>query len=197
MKTLLLVRHAKSSWKHPELDDHDRPLARRGERDARRMGELIERRELIPQQILSSSAVRAAQTARIFCDHSGNEIPLSLLDDLYLAEAETYISQLKSLPDDIERVMVIGHNPGLESLLQILSGQIQTLPTAVVAYLSLPIDRWQDLAATTEGELIELWRPKELPKEEVEKEKKKEKKPARKEKKEKAEKRPADKKSKK
>ena len=71
MKTLLLMRHGKSSWKNPELPDHDRPLAKTGLRDAHRMGELIERRELIPQQILASSAVRAAETARIFCKICG------------------------------------------------------------------------------------------------------------------------------
>jgi phosphohistidine phosphatase len=175
MKTLLLMRHAKSSWKHPELEDQARPLAKRGERDAHRMSELIERRELIPQRILSSSAVRAAETGRIFCQHSGSQIPLNLLDELYLAEAEVYLAQLKNLPDEIERVMVIGHNPGLESLLQILSGQLETLPTAVVAYISLPINHWKELSPSTEGELIELWRPKELP---VEEEKKKDKKKA-------------------
>jgi phosphohistidine phosphatase len=175
MKTLLLMRHAKSSWKDTSIPDHDRPLAKRGLRDSNRMGELLGQRELIPQVILCSSAVRAAETARIIDEVCGCNCPVTLSDKLYLAEADTYISELSQLPDDLERVMLIGHNPGLESLLQVLSGQIESLPTAVIAYLSLPIQHWADLITSTEGELIELWRPKELA-EEVKTDHKKEKK---------------------
>jgi phosphohistidine phosphatase len=71
LKTLLLMRHAKSSWKHTELDDHDRPLAKRGKRDAPRMGQLVRQEELVPQLILSSTAVRARNTAEIVAEESG------------------------------------------------------------------------------------------------------------------------------
>jgi len=175
MKTLLLMRHAKSSWKDTAIPDHDRPLAKRGLRDSNRMGELLGQRELIPQTILSSSAVRAAETAQIINTICGCNCEITLSDQLYLAEADTYITELSKLPDDLERVMLIGHNPGLESLLQVLSNQIESLPTAVIAYISLPIQRWADLTSATEGELIELWRPKELV-EEVKEDRKKEKK---------------------
>lgn len=173
MKTLLLMRHGKSSWKHPDLPDHERPLAKNGLRDAHRMGELIERRELIPQRILSSSAVRAAETARIFCEMCGCGENVVIDDAFYLAEAETYIAQLKALPDTIERVMLVGHNPGLEALLQILCARVESLPTAVIAYINLPIKQWSELSNATEGELIEIWRPKELPEEEPDGKKKK------------------------
>jgi phosphohistidine phosphatase len=173
MKTLLLMRHGKSSWKHPELPDHERPLAKNGLRDAHRMGELIERRELIPQRILSSSAVRAAETARIFCEMCGCGENVIFDDTLYLAEAETYIAQLKTLPDQIERVMLVGHNPGLEALLQILCARVESLPTAVIAYINLPIKQWSEITNSTEGELIEIWRPKELPEEKEDSKKKK------------------------
>jgi phosphohistidine phosphatase len=166
MKTLLLMRHAKSSWKDTSIPDHDRPLAKRGLRDSSRMGELLGQRELIPQTILCSTALRAVETARIITAVSGHDIPIILSEHLYLAEPVTYISELAGLSDDLERVMVIGHNPGLESLLQMLSEQIESLPTAVIAYLSLPIQRWADLSSDTEAELIELWRPKELAEEE-------------------------------
>jgi phosphohistidine phosphatase len=180
MKTLLLMRHAKSSWKNAALPDHDRPLAKRGLHDAQRMGELIERKELFPQQVLTSSAVRAAETARIFCEICGCTGSLQTIDALYLAEADTYLEVLKTLPDDLERVLLIGHNPGLESLLQMLCGRVEALTTAVVAFLSLPIARWSELTSSTEGELIEIWRPKDLPEE---KKDKKEKKPVKAEKK--------------
>jgi phosphohistidine phosphatase len=172
MKTLLLMRHGKSSWKHPELPDHDRPLAKNGLRDARRMGELIERRELLPQLVLSSSAVRAADTARIFCEICACTDNIIYEDSLYLAEADTYISQLKALPDSIERVMLVGHNPGLESLLQMLSTRVESLPTAVIAYITLPVKQWSEITNATEGELIEIWRPKEFPEEKPESKKK-------------------------
>jgi len=162
MKTLLLMRHGKSSWKNTELDDHDRPLAKRGLRDSRRMGELIRDKELVPQVILSSSSTRTLETARILCDVCGSNDRIVTLDSLYLAEADVYIKELQTLSDDIERVMVIGHNPGLESLLQQLSGQILPLTTAVIAYMSLPIKSWSELSDQIKGELIELWRPKEL-----------------------------------
>ncbi len=172
MKTLLLMRHAKSSWKDTDVADHERPLNKRGRSDAPRMGQLLCDRELVPQVILSSSAARARQTAEALIKTSGFQGEISYLDRLYLAEADEYISALRELPDTIERVMVIGHNPGLESLLQVLSRRIESLPTAVIAHLVLPISRWSELSAETDGELVEIWRPKDLYEEEEEKEEK-------------------------
>ncbi len=162
MKTLLLMRHAKSSWKDTELADHERPLNKRGRRDAPMMGQLLVDRELVPQEILSSSALRARQTAEVVAETADFPGEITYLDRLYMAEADEIIAVLRELPDDIERVMVIGHNPGLETLLQILSGRIESLPTAVVAHLSLPIDSWAALSDATSGELVEIWRPKDL-----------------------------------
>ncbi len=169
MKTLLLMRHAKSSWKDTELSDIDRPLAKRGKKDAPFMGAVLKEKELVPQLILSSTAVRARQTAELVtaaCNFSGE---IRYLDDFYLAEPAAYLRGLALVPDDLERVMVIGHNPGLEGLLQILSGRIEALPTSTIAYLSLPVDSWHDLHDDTEGELLELLIPQELEVEEEEK----------------------------
>lgn len=162
MKTVLLMRHAKSSWKDPQPSDHDRPLNKRGLNDAPRMGRILHDRELVPQCILSSSALRARQTAEAIIPTSGYKEDILYLDQLYMAEADEYISVLRELSDSIERVMVIGHNPGLEMLLQMLSGQIESLPTAVIAHLVLPIHHWSELNSDTNGELIDIWRPKEL-----------------------------------
>ena len=180
MKTLLIMRHGKSSWKNKELKDHERPLSKRGVRDSIKMGELLQHRELVPQLILVSTAVRTKETAKLLVEASGFQGETIALDSLYLAEAEEYLHDLLTLPNEIERVMIIGHNPGLEALLQILSGRIEALPTGVVAYISLPINHWTDVHNKIEGELVELWRPKELldvevAEEEVEKENKKEK----------------------
>ena len=165
MKTLLLMRHAKSSWKDKDIIDHERPLNKRGKTDAPLMGKLIKDKELTPELILCSSAKRTVLTAVDVMDKAKvNKKKLRLLDSLYLAEPEVYLKELCELPDDIERVLVIGHNPGLEGLLQILSGRIESLPTGAIAYLSVPITTWKELTDTTEVELIALYRPKELKK---------------------------------
>jgi phosphohistidine phosphatase len=163
MKTILLMRHAKSSWKDSDLKDHDRPLNKRGQKDAPRMGMILCDRELIPQRILCSTALRARQTAEAIIKVTGFQGDAIYLDRLYMAEVEEYIAVLRELPDNIERVLVIGHNPGLETLLQLLSGQIESLPTAVIAHLALPIHQWTELNSEIIGELVDIWRPKEIP----------------------------------
>jgi phosphohistidine phosphatase len=163
MKTLLLMRHAKSNWKETDLADHERPLNNRGQKDAPRMGSILLDRELVPQQLLSSSALRARETAEAVAKVSGFQGEIGYLDRLYLAEAEEYMTVLRELQDTIERVMVIGHNPGLETLLQLLTNRTESLPTAVIAHLILPIQHWNELTSNTQGELIDIWRPKELP----------------------------------
>jgi len=162
MKTLLLMRHAKSSWKDQDLKDRKRPLSKRGKRNAPQMGELLQEKELLPQLILASSALRARQTAELFAEASKYQGDIRYLDDLYMAEADEYLDELKKLPDDLERVMIIGHNPGLESLLPMLTGRVESLPTAAIAHMTLPISNWKELNKKTKAELIELWRPKEL-----------------------------------
>lgn len=156
MKTLLLMRHAKSSWKNPKLRDHDRPLSNRGHRDAAFMGEILKEKELLPQIMLASTAVRVSETVAEFVKSSGCTAEIKYQDALYLAEAETYLAALRGLPLEVERVMLVGHNPGLEGLLQNLTGRIEPLETATVAYISLPIALWSDLAIENEGELVEL-----------------------------------------
>ncbi len=162
MKTLLIMRHAKSSWKDKNLKDRKRPLSKRGKRNAPQMGELIKEKELIPQMILSSDALRARQTIELFSETSGFNGEVSYDDDLYMAEADEYLDAARKAPDEYERIMIVGHNPGLESLLPLLTGQVQSLPTAAIAHLALPIDHWKDLNKHTKAELIEIWKPKEL-----------------------------------
>lgn len=170
MKTLLLMRHAKSSWKDKSLEDQDRPLNKKGRHDAPMMGEILLDHGLVPQMILSSSALRARQTAEAVAEAARFDGDITYLDRLYMAEPEDYINALRELPNEVDRVLVIGHNPGLEMLLQLLSGQIQSMPTAVIAHVDLPIEHWSDLSMSTTGELAEIWRPKEVA-EEVEEEK--------------------------
>ncbi len=176
MKTLLLMRHAKSSWKHPEVKDHERGLNKRGKKDAPRMSKLLVDNELVPQRILTSTAERSRETVAAVIEATGFSGEVSYLDSLYMAEPEIYLELLSLMPDDLERILVIGHNPGLEGLLQILSGRVESLPTAAIAYLSLPIHNWKDIRSHDDpGELIALWTPRDLKEE-------KEPKPAREEK---------------
>jgi len=162
MKTLLLMRHAKSSWKHAEMPDQERPLNKRGNKDAPIMGSLIKDKELVPQKILCSTAVRATETARMVQEKSGFTGETVFLDSYYLAEPNAYLEALQTLPDEIERVMVIGHNPGLEGLCQILSGEIVPLSTGAVAHLVLSINHWNELNMDGEGELVETFSPGDL-----------------------------------
>jgi len=162
MKTVLLMRHAKSSWKDEKLKDRERPLNKRGHRNAPQMGELLLEKELVPQVILCSSAVRARQTAEAVIEATRFDGDVRYNDSLYMAEADEYLKALYKLPDEVERVMIIGHNPGLESLLPLMTGLIEALPTAAIAYLSVPIKSWKELKKDHEAELVALWRPKEL-----------------------------------
>lgn len=162
MKSLLIMRHAKSSWKETDIPDFERPLNKRGKGDAPAMGELLKDRELIPQRILCSTAARARQTVDGLLGTSGFHGEVVYLDSFYMAESITYLESLRLLADDLERVMIVGHNPGLETLLQMLTGKVAALPTAAVAYLALPINHWTELKPDTEAELAEFWIPRNL-----------------------------------
>ncbi len=161
MKTLLILRHAKSSWKS-NRGDHDRPLNDRGKRDAPRVGKLLKQSGLAPDRILSSTAKRARKTAAKVAKKCQYEGVLELKGSLYLGAPEDYIQVLREVEDVADCVMVVGHNPGLEQLLSLLTGEVQSLPTAALAQVALEVDTWQELRLSRRGELIHVWRPKEL-----------------------------------
>lgn len=160
MKTLILMRHAKSSWKDHTLSDIDRPLKKRGKKDAQAMGKIIFDKELLPQRIYSSNAKRARRTAEILIEEVKTDIPLELVDSLYMAEVSAYYDLIRSLSDQFERVMLVGHNPGLESMVQLLSNEIESVPTSAVAVISLPIKKWKELTPAIKGDMVELFKPK-------------------------------------
>lgn len=163
MKTLLILRHAKSSWKNPALRDHDRPLNHRGERNAPRMGRLMKQEGLRPERILSSTAVRARTTARLAAEACGLEGEVELVEDLYLSGVRDHIEVLRRLPDELSSVMVVGHNPDLEDLVLALTGEEETLVTAALAVLELQVESWAGLREGLPGKLVAIWKPKELP----------------------------------
>jgi phosphohistidine phosphatase len=162
MKTLLVLRHAKSSWSDPALDDHERPLNKRGRRDAPRMGELVRQYGLIPDTVISSDAMRAQLTAEAVAAAACYAGEILLNQHLYMASPADILSVLRKAPGSAETVMIVGHNPGLEELVEHLTGEQQDLPTAALAQIVLPIEQWRDLKLSTRGTLLGQWRPKEL-----------------------------------
>lgn len=159
------MRHAKSSWKDSDIPDHERPLKKRGRKDAEQMGKLLKSKDLAPDLILSSTAARAKETAEVMAEacKCGKKHTL-YLDSLYMAEPSDILNALQENGKDSKTIMVIGHNPGLEAFLQIVNGAVESLPTASIAYLGAKIDNWKDLGKRKEDsfKLKKLWRTKDL-----------------------------------
>jgi phosphohistidine phosphatase len=162
MKILLLLRHAKSSWKDESLPDQDRPLAKRGLQDAPRIGRLLNEENLLPDLNLSSTARRARQTVELVTEAAGYSGEVSWLDNLYAAAPEEILDILSILPPHYGCVMVVGHNPGLEELLALLTDEADSLTTAALAQIDLPVDGWDQVTEDAQGKLVNIWRPKEL-----------------------------------
>ncbi len=163
MKTLMLLRHAKSSWKDSNLADHDRPLNKRGKKTAPEMGRLMVKEGLVPDLILSSTAVRARETAEAVAKSSSYEGPIELLESFYLATAGKLLSEAASrTPDSVVRLLLVAHNPGMEDLVEVLSEARQPFPTAALAVFEVPIDRWKALELGVAAKLVKVYRPKEI-----------------------------------
>jgi len=148
MNTLLLMRHAKSSWNNAALDDYDRPLNRRGRDAAPRMGHWLQEVELCPDYLVTSSAVRASETAMLVAETFVKHVALHRMDNLYHASAETLLKVISELPNEATCPLIIGHNPGLEQLVERLSGTQLRLPTAAVVHLQFDITVWNEIRST-------------------------------------------------
>jgi phosphohistidine phosphatase len=165
MITLMLLRHAKSNWDDPALADHDRPLTRRGHKAAKRMGRLIVEEKLIPDAVLCSTAVRARETWDHVADafrKADHTPPVEFVAGLYHCPVNEFVPILKAAPVTARSLLVIGHNPGLEELLDRLMGTTPHFPTAALAVLELEIDAWAEFTLQASTSLQHLWRPREL-----------------------------------
>lgn len=162
MKTLLLMRHAKSSWKDDALPDHDRPLNKRGKRDAPRMGKLLREQDLIPDLILCSTSVRATSTAQAVLDECGGGAEIQRHPEIYDGDEADILEILCCLPEEAQTVLLVGHNPGLEVLVEMLSAENAAMPTSAIAQIELDLQRWQDLNEVTPGRMKGYWSPREL-----------------------------------
>lgn len=147
MLLLTLVRHAKSSWDDPVLDDFDRPLNARGERDAPRMAVHVQRALGSPDRIVSSPAVRALSTARVFADAFGmTAAHVDQRPRIYEASAETLLTLVQMLDDGDRHVMLFGHNPGFTDLAHRLARcSFDDMPTCAVVQIGFGVKAWSDV----------------------------------------------------
>lgn len=160
MKTLYLLRHAKSSWKDPALADFDRPLNERGRRAAPFMGRLAKERGLTIDVIRSSPAKRARDTAELFCSSLGFDVEILHDEQIYEATPGTLLHVVSETDDRVEYLLLVGHNPGMEALIRLLTHRIEPMPTAALAVIEIPIGHWAELAPGT-GTLTAVLRPRE------------------------------------
>lgn len=143
MKTLLLVRHAKSDWAFPALDDHERPLNARGVRDAPEMGHRLRERGVVPEAIRSSTAVRAHSTAALIAAQLGLAPDVVALDErLYGSSPGTIMGIVAELDSGVAVAMIVAHDPGLSELAFDLSGTIEHMPTCAIAEFTFDVDDW-------------------------------------------------------
>ena len=162
MKTILVLRHAKSSWDDPNMSDYERPLNERGRSAAPKVGLILKENNLIPELIISSTAKRAKETSELVKKSIHQPVDIYLSRELYDAGFDAYVSALQTLPKNMQTVLIVGHNPNIEMLVQYLTGKSERMPTAALAHIQCNIKNWPVLSNNIKGKLVHLWRPKEL-----------------------------------
>lgn len=147
MKTLYLMRHAKSSWDFPELSDHDRPLNNRGRKDAPLMGRELMSREVTVDLIVSSSAVRALTTATLVAKELEYDTEkIAVEEEIYKANKQELLTIIKHIPNQFDKVMLVGHNYTISELANMLSpDMVPTMPTAAVVCLTFNCGTWAEI----------------------------------------------------
>jgi phosphohistidine phosphatase len=170
MKRLAILRHAKSSWDDPDLDDFNRPLNDRGWKAARRIGRELAGRDMKFDLVLSSTAARTRETIDGVQQKYDFGAPIRFEQELYLASAATLLKFARGLGEEVNAPLIVGHNPGLEQLIAELTSDdaerlrrriLGKFPTAALAILELPARRWADVEPAS-GKIVELVLPKEL-----------------------------------
>lgn len=148
MRRLTLLRHAKSSWDDPELEDFDRPLNPRGLRNLPDMGRRLARRDDRPGLVVASPALRALSTARGIAREIGyRDDRIVEVPALYMAGPDTILGVIRGLPDDCRHAMLVGHNPGFTDFANTLAGvRVDNLPTASMLCVDFPAESWADVA---------------------------------------------------
>lgn len=161
-RRLVLMRHAKSDWGDNSLSDHDRPLNRRGMEDAPSMAQWIEENDLIPDQIICSSAKRTRETVELMLQVWAQEPTWSSEESLYLAAPDTIVSTIRSGFSGANTLMIVAHNPGMAYLASMLAGKGVDMPTAAIAVFEVTNAQWCDFDSGTALQLTHFMRPKAL-----------------------------------
>lgn len=171
MLTLSLLRHAKSSWADPDLDDHDRPLAKRGAKAMPVVAKFMRQEKLRPGIVLCSDAMRTRATLALLLAEMGPPAPRIVYDEaLYLATPGTILARIADLGEDERHVLVVGHNPGLHALALELIGEgdrktlsllAREFPTGALAVLSFTAGSWREVAKAS-GHLEHFTTPRQL-----------------------------------
>jgi phosphohistidine phosphatase len=161
MKTLLLMRHAKSSWADAGQPDFARPLNGRGQKAAPLLGRFLHRQTLKPDLVISSPAERARQTATLVLGAAQLDCDLRFDGRIYEASAARLCTVVNELAAPARTVLLVGHNPGLEEFIRLLTGAAERMPTAALACIVFEFDEWQAVKPQT-GRLVWLVKPKEL-----------------------------------
>ncbi|MBK7392184.1 MAG: histidine phosphatase family protein [Chloracidobacterium sp.] len=161
MKTLYLLRHAKSSWDDPAQTDFERPLNERGLKAAPFMGELMAEKGFEPSVILSSPAMRAKTTARLVKDAGQFSAEIIFENTIYEASPNALRQVVSETDNAHASALLVGHNPGIESFIRYLTGQLEPMPTAALAVIEMNIKKWGEINDGC-GKLLDVYRPKEL-----------------------------------
>jgi phosphohistidine phosphatase len=162
VKIVILFRHGKSDWNAPSSSDHDRPLAKRGRRAADQMGRFLAEKGEVPELAVSSTALRARDTLERAVRAGDWDCRVELLDDLYLPSPYHLLHVLEQQPEPVSSVMLVGHEPAWSGTLSLLVGGGEfRFPTAAMARVDVPVDRWKDMDFGL-GELRWLVTPKEV-----------------------------------
>lgn len=161
MKTLYVLRHAKSSWEDSNLADFERPLNDRGKSSAPFMGEVMRQNGFAPEVILSSPAVRARETARLVKESAGLSAEIKYKERIYEASPQTLSHVASAIDDRFNSAMIVGHNPGMEGFVRLLTGKMEAMPTAALAVIDLDILGWEQINEVGVGTLRQIFRPKD------------------------------------
>ena len=161
MRTLMLMRHAKSSWVDDTLPDEERPLNERGKAAALRMGRFLHDEQLDPDLILVSPAKRTRQTAKRLSEAGGFESRIVQNPRLYCSGPETYLDCIETVPNTVQILLVIGHNPDIEALVSRIAGKPLRMPTAAIARIHINGEDWRGIRNAAACTLDAVYRPKE------------------------------------
>lgn len=170
MKTLYLLRHAKSQWPKQPIPDLERPLNKRGKRAAQQMGAHFKARGLQPEVVLCSPAARTRETLERLDEARGQRAPVRLLKGLYLAPPSRLLATARTVEEEFQSAMIVAHEPGIRRFALTMTepddsasrrGMDEKFPTGALAVIAFPVERWRDIAEGT-GRLITFVRPRDL-----------------------------------